>query len=162
MRRSAVDDITLDDLPPWRRYDNPPKPPKPFDWEALKTLGRRLAEATERMNESLCTIEDVFLEKLGQEARGRVELERGETPIWEKKHKGQPQKLIERRPWVEFLVYRRGEFFVESNRSGPRFTTTHLLSTSRETRMKACGKVQALWVACGGILPIPRASGVDT
>jgi len=98
------------------------------------------------MNESLRTLEDIFSERLGKDARGRVELQRGTT----KKHE-----------WVAFLIYRDGGFFVESNRSGPRFELNPMLSTSRDCRKLICGKVAELWVACGGKSlsvdhPLPR------
>lgn len=120
-----------------------PRPaPKQYTPEELRDLGqrarevsRRLHEVTEQMNEALCAVEDAFLERLGEGARGRVELQRGTT---------------KKREWVEFLVYRDGEFFVESNRGGPRFELTHMLSTSRDCRKLICGKIADLWLACGG------------
>lgn len=127
----------------------PAPPSRTFTPEEMRDLGRRarvasarLAEATERMNESLCLVEDVFLERL-KDARGRVELRRST--------KG--------RAWVEFLVYKDGELFVESNRSGPRFTMTHVLDTNRESRMLVCHKIPELWVECGGKLPRTDAPG---
>ena len=132
---------------------------KPFDWEDLAKVGKRLEEATERMYETICDIEDLILEKLGELARGRVELRRGETSIYEKNPKnGIRRKLLETRQWVESLAYLNGEMFIESNRSGPRFTSTHILSTSREIRVLAMEKIPALWEACGGTLPIRRPS----
>lgn len=156
--KSAVDDITLDDLPPRRVYTNPPKQYTP---EELRDLGRRarevsqkLHEATEQLNESICALEDRFLEQLGEGARGRVEIQRGETPIYERKRKRKGKSvLVGKREWVEFLLYKNGEFFVESNKSGPRFTETHILSTSREMRKLVCYKFAELWVACGGRPP---------
>ena len=167
--KSATEDITLDDFPPTRRYPVPRPEPKQYTteeiremWRKLRELGPQLAEATEQMNEALCTIEDLIVERLGEDARGRVELQRGETPIYEKRKKGKPPRLIEKRPWVEFLVYRDTEMFVESNKSGgSRFESTHILSTSREMRILACHKIEELWVACGGKLPIRKESGVN-
>lgn len=116
--------------------------PRPFTPEEIRALGQRaslvaqqLHEATERMNEELCAAEDAFLEGLGPTAHGRVEIQRG---------------FVQNRSWVEFLVYRGGEFFVESNRVRPRFDSTHMLSTSRDCRKLICLKLPELWVACGG------------
>ncbi len=167
--RSAADDITLDDVPPRRRYPVPTPPPKQYTqeemrelWRRAREIGPKLAEAIEQLNEALCTIEDLIMERLGKDARGRVELQRGETPIYEKRKKGKPGRLIEKRPWVEFLVYRDTEMFVESNKSGPRFTSTYILDASRDRRILACHKIEELWVSCGGKLPIREPGGVKT
>lgn len=155
MSKSAVEDISLDTHPGKLR---PPEPPKrTWTWEQLRDLGKRLSDATEQMNEALCRIEDIILERLGEDARGRVELQRGEAPI-----RGKKGKVVGKRPWVEFLIYRDGEMFVESNRGdSSRFTLTHMLSTSRETRTLICGKVAELWEACGGKLPPHKDAGVE-
>ncbi len=98
--RSAADDITLDDVPPRRRYPVPTPPPKQYTqeemrelWRRAREIGPKLAEAIEQLNEALCTIEDLIMERLGKDARGRVELQRGETPIYEKRKKGKPGRL---------------------------------------------------------------------
>lgn len=114
-----------------------------------RDVGRRLEEATELMNESLCALEDAFLERLGPGARGRVELRRDTGS----------------RPWVEFLVYKDGEIFVESNRHRARFEEVHILSAPRECRAAACGKAAELWEACGGpplVRPEPSGTSEDT
>jgi hypothetical protein len=159
-KKSVAEDITLDDFPPYRRWVHIVRwvhVPKVYTSEELADLGRRarevskkLHEATEQLNESICTLEDTFLERLGEDARGRVEIRRGVTPIYEPRKKGRPPKKLDQREWVEFLIYKRGEFFIESNKSGPRFIETHILSTSREMRMLVCSKFGELWLACGG------------
>ena len=143
--KSAAEDITLDDLPPRRKkHEEKPKrpPPKVYTPEELRDLvararevSQKLHDETEKLNEAICRLEDAFLEKLGDDVRGRVEIERGE-------HKG--------RPWVRFLIFKRGEFFIESNKGTRHFTETHILSTSRDTRLLATYKFKELWVACGG------------
>lgn len=165
--KSAADDITLDDLPPRRVYANPPPSPKQYTREEMAELGRRarevsqkLQEVTEQLNEAICELEDRFLALLGEDARGRVEIHRGVTPIFEKRKKGQRPRQIDQREWVEFLLYKNGEFFIESNKSGPRFTETHILSTSRDMRKMVCHKFAELWIACGGRPPKERPAGV--
>ena len=129
------------------------KPQRLYTPEELRDLVRRareagpkLAEATERMNKSLSEVESLFRQHL-KDARGRVELQRGMA------QRGVAQRA-KRREWIDFLLYRDGEFFIESNRGGPRFFSTYFLDTSRETRVLICGKIVDLWLACGGP-PLP-------
>ena len=107
-------------------------------------LSQQLRVETEKLNEALCHAEDTFMERLGPGARGRVVLQRGE--VLDKK-----RKPVGKRPWVEFLIYKDDEFFIESNRNEQnRFTMVHLLSTGRDIRCMACLKLKELWSACGG------------
>jgi hypothetical protein len=118
-----------------------------YNWKEIEAIARGLEQATEQMNEAICEAEDTFLEKLGEGARGRVEIQRGETG---------------RKPWVDFLAYHKGEFFIETNRGGNRFSSIHILSASREMRILACSRLKALWEVCGGNISTQPSSGVGT
>ncbi len=125
-------------------------------WAYVRTLGPRLAQATEELNDVLCRCEEAFENRLGTSARGRVELERGEYKLRDKLRpdaRGRPRwgPVKSTRPWVVLFVYREGEFWIESNKgASSRFETTHILSASREQRIAAAGKLIELWAACGG------------
>lgn len=144
-----------------------PESLKQIDWAEVRTLGPRLAQVTEELNEALLRCEEAFEDKLGTAARGRVELERGEHRKRARlapDARGRPRwgPVTDVRPWVVLFVYRDGEFFIESNKGGSsRFETTHLLSASRELRFQAARKLKELWIACGGD-PRRTASSPET
>jgi hypothetical protein len=151
--KSVVEDITLESHPGNPRPAVVVPSGRTYTIRDLRELGRDLHELTEKMNEAICRAEDAFLERLGESARGRVELRRGEEPIFaKKKSKKGKREVVGKRSWVTFLIYRDGEFFVESNRpgDGTRFVDAHILSTSREIRILACNKMAELWEACSG------------
>lgn len=97
-----------------------------------REVSRKLAEATDALNESLRKTEAAFVERLGPETRGRTILRKNEDG------------------WIEHLLFRDGRFFFESGWPGEKLNMVPLLNASREVRVKAVDCLGRLWSACGG------------
>lgn len=97
-------------------------------------IAKALEAATERLNKSLERLEDKFAAEFGAQARGRIQLRANKDGL------------------IEHLVYDNGEIFYERGYPGKPLQSTHLLSASRDVRVKSAGRLRDLWDACGGYL----------
>jgi hypothetical protein len=121
---------TLDPRPPY----TPPKRMSPEELRVLvqraREVGPLLAAKLDEYNSSLARAEEVFEEKLGLEATGRVVL----------------------KPRVH-LVFRKGEFLVERLQGSRPPNVRSLFDESKEVRLLAGGALKELFRLCGGQLP---------
>jgi hypothetical protein len=99
---------------------------------ALREVAQRTAEVWEEFAEKIAGAERGFVERLGQDARGRIRL-RGHND-----------------EFIEHLTFRDGRFFVEAGHPGRPLKAMLLTHMTREVRLLAADKLDELWRACGG------------